>query len=82
MMPSSNQGSSKIIIIKKTNNNKKKTTGKNLLSYLYTISCFAQLQVETYEFCITYRLIREIYPSPNSFSWLGEKKKNRTKKVQ
>lgn len=37
--------------------------GKDFLSYLCTISCFAQLQVEAYEFCI-----REIYLSPNSFS--------------
>lgn len=44
--------------------------GKDFLSYLCTVSCFAQLQVEAYEFCI-----REIYLSPNSFSWLGERKK-------
>lgn len=57
-------------------------TRKDFLSYLRSLSCVAKLQVEAYEFCITCRLIREICLSHNSFSWLGERKKNHTMKVQ
>lgn len=80
-MPSSNQGSclqkqNKTKQIQTQNKKRKKKKNQGKICFLIFAPYHALPRCRwRHEFCITCRLIREIYPSPNSFSWLGEKKK-------